>query len=126
MVGRGRGLPRGCKLTPHRPLPDAKVDGRFIEAHLADVGPARYDYAVLGNVLCEVPDQRSVLAALDALLKDGAYVFFSEHVKHRVGWKGALQDFFAPWWCTLLDGCNINRHTMDTVRAACPDWEIHQ
>ena len=89
---RGAGCHAACRDAA-QPLPETRIEGyhRSAPSH----GARAVRFAVLGNVLCEAPDQRSVLAALDALLKDGAYVFF-EHVRHSVGWKGALQDFWRP------------------------------
>jgi SAM-dependent methyltransferase len=118
---QGNGFGRGLELKPGRPLPKVKITAAFIEDHLKEVGPARYDFAILGNVLCEVPDQGSVLRALDELMVDGGRIFFSEHVRHA-NWKAKFQDFVNPWWCTLSDGCNCNRDTLGAMKKHCPDW----
>jgi len=123
-LGQGRGLPKSLPPTARRPLPRTRITAAFVEQHLAEEGAARYDFALLGNVLCEVPDQRSVLRALDALLVDGARVYFCEHVRYACWWKAALQDLVNPWWRTLSDGCNCNRDTLAAIRSSCPDWEL--
>ena len=73
---------------------------------------AGFDWVILGNVLCEVPDPVAVVAHIDRLLKPGGKVYFSEHVAHPTGtWARALQDAVNPWWCVVSDGCHCNRPT---------------
>jgi SAM-dependent methyltransferase len=42
-------------------------------------------YIVLGNVMCEVPDQMSFLRDLDRVLKPGGKIIFQEHIRERDG-----------------------------------------
>ena len=87
-----------------------------------------FDWIVLGNVLCEVPDQEGVLAHVDRLVRPGGRVYFSEHIAHPAGtfWR-SVQDWVNPWWCCVSDGCNVNRPTLDRLLAQfTPEdgWEV--
>lgn len=110
--GYGKGLaPRAA------PPPSVEIVSEFIEDHLKRVGGERYDWAILGNVLCEVPDPQSVLRALDALMKPGARVYFSEHVRAPPGTMAeTIQDWVNPWWVRVSDGCNCNRDSVGAMR----------
>lgn len=66
-------------------------------------GKAAYDWIILGNVLCEVPekDLPDVIKGLDRALKPGGKVFYSEHT----AWDWStrpfyrlLQELVAPVW----------------------------
>ena len=57
----------------------------FAEQLEDEVGAGYYDWIILGNVFCEVPEPAPVLQALDRLLKPGGMVFFSEHVRFGDG-----------------------------------------
>eukprot|EP00941_MAST-03F_sp_MAST-3F-sp1_P002549 g2549.t1 len=117
----GRGFVRGLSLTQK---PKVTIISDFIEDHLEKVGENSYDFAILGNVLCEVPNPQSVLRSLDQLLVPGAQIYFSEHVRSKSWIKSKLQDFLAPWWWYLADGCNCNRDTMTTICETCPMWVV--
>ncbi|CAD7925674.1 unnamed protein product [Amoebophrya sp. A120] len=86
-----------------------------------------FDWIILGNVLCEVPDPPSILRDLDSLLKPGGFVFFSEHVGYRPAnsWRRWRQNLVAPWWRRVSDGCQCNRDTMHTISRAVPNWAVH-
>ena len=75
-----------------------------------------FDWVILGNVLCEVPDQEGVLGHVSRLLRPGGSVYFSEHIAHPPGtflrW---VQERLNPWWCCVSDGCNMNRPTLDRM-----------
>jgi len=78
----------------------------------AAAAAAGFDWIVVGNVLCEVPNPHAVVAHVDRLLKPGGNVYFSEHHAHPDGtWARALQEAVNPWWCVVSDGCNCNRPT---------------
>jgi 2-polyprenyl-3-methyl-5-hydroxy-6-metoxy-1,4-benzoquinol methylase len=90
-----------------------EINGDFIE----DVkGKEIFDFVILGNVLCEVPDVEATLFHVNRLLKRGGKVYFSEHVSSDSGTLlRYLQYVMSPMWCNLTDGCNINRDTLNSL-----------
>lgn len=82
-----------------------------------------FDWVVLGNVLCEVPDVPSIVHQVSRLLKPGGKVYFQEHVGRRVGtWQRAVQDFVNPAWRHMSGGCNCNRDSVSILKShSC--WE---
>ena len=103
-----------------------RITGDAVEVLASDPGHAgTYDWAVLGNVLCEVPCQRRALAALDRLLKPGGRVYFSEHVAcARGSWTRWFQDLVNPLWRLLSGGCNCNRETLRALEATGYDIAV--
>eukprot|EP00619_Florenciella_sp_RCC1007_P010405 CAMPEP_0205912586 /NCGR_PEP_ID=MMETSP1325-20131115/5939_1 /ASSEMBLY_ACC=CAM_ASM_000708 /TAXON_ID=236786 /ORGANISM="Florenciella sp., Strain RCC1007" /LENGTH=291 /DNA_ID=CAMNT_0053279309 /DNA_START=150 /DNA_END=1026 /DNA_ORIENTATION=- len=97
---------------------------RLHASGLEAVRGEQFDRIILGNVLCEVDDPYSFLKTIDALLKPGGRVFYSEHVLEDGGWKRALQKFCAPWWALVSDGCHCDRPTLQTIHEACPQWRL--
>jgi 2-polyprenyl-3-methyl-5-hydroxy-6-metoxy-1,4-benzoquinol methylase len=84
-----------------------------------------YDLVILGNVLCEVPCPEAVLADVDALLRPGGAVFFSEHVgSPRGSVKRAVQNLINWLWFTVSDGCNCNRDSVDTIRSVLKGYDV--
>ena len=80
---------------------------------------ATYDAIILGNVLCEVPEQDDALRHCRRLLKDGARCYFSEHVLDDDSLlRRWLQHALAPWWERVSDGCHCNRRTLPRIVAA--------
>ena len=70
-------------------------------------------------VLCSVQDQAKVLSEINRVLKPGGYYFFMEHVRARKGSAMALaQRLLNPLNSLLLDGCNVNRRTSETIQGA--------
>lgn len=82
-----------------------------------------YDCVVFGNVLCEVPSQSNVLSEINALLKEGGYVYFFEHVAYpKDRFLHKVQNAINPLWCHLTDGCNCNRNTLAEIKKQ--PWDI--
>lgn len=70
-------------------------------------------------VLCSVEDQAKVLAEIRRVLKPGGYFFFMEHVHAKERSVMALfQMLLNPLNSFLLDGCNVNRKTWETIHKA--------
>ena len=70
-------------------------------------------------VLCSVQDQTKVLAEVRRVLKPGGYFFFMEHVHAKERSIMALfQMLLNPLNSFLLDGCNVNRKTWETIHKA--------
>ena len=93
----------------------SRILGCFIE----DISPSEngtYDSVILGNVLCEVPDEVTTLYHVKRLLKKGGRCYFSEHVMDRdQKWRAITQMIVAPWWRTVSGGCNVTRHQLDHI-----------
>lgn len=81
------------------PLPDASVD------------------IVIGTlVLCSVPCQQTVISEVRRVLKPGGRYLFVEHVAAKKGtWTAFVQRLIKPLWRCCADGCNIDRHTWQTL-----------
>eukprot|EP00808_Paulinella_micropora_P030073 g69069.t1 len=101
------------------------VTGNFLKDFPASDN-GRFDWVILGNVLCEVPDQAEALKQVDRLLKPGGRVFFSEHVACQPKtWARLVQELLAPWWLKVSDGCHITRCTLDAIQAQQGWSSIH-
>lgn len=109
------------RFKTNNPGVDVEITTKFTH----ELDPANpYDYVILGNVMCEVPDQMRFLKDVDRVLKPGGKVVFQEHVKCQEGtWKAALQDLMHKWWFTVSDGCNCNRHTLDAIKKM-ENWKV--
>jgi SAM-dependent methyltransferase len=84
-----------------------------------------FDWIILGNVLCEVPDITSTLQAVDRCLRKGGTVYFSEHMACPRGtWQRKyVQEFVNPWWRRASGGCNVNRDTLKKIETM-PGWHV--
>jgi ubiquinone/menaquinone biosynthesis C-methylase UbiE len=75
--------------------------------------------AVVGTlVFCSIPQPDLALAEVRRVLKPEGRLFLVEHVRSHHAWLGRTQDFLAPGWHWLTGGCNLNRDTEASVRAA--------
>lgn len=83
-----------------------------------------FDWVILGNVLCEVECVRSTLQTIDGLLKKGGHIYFCEHVGRAKGtWQRRVQDSFNPFYRAMSGNCQINRDSVDEIRAV-EGWEV--
>jgi SAM-dependent methyltransferase len=88
----------------------------------------KFDWIILGNVLCEVDNVQRTLQSVDRALKVGGMVYFSEHVAcsahhHQTIWRRRLQFLFNPIWKTLSGGCNINRDSLVWIQSM-RNWKV--
>ena len=83
-------------------------------------GPARSrDAAVVGLVLCSVPDPGVALGELARVLRPGAPLRLVEHVRspHKIA--GTLMRAANPLWLALnAQGCNMHRDPLPAIRDA--------
>lgn len=78
---------------------------------------ATFDAVLFSHVLCLVKDQGQALREAHRVLKpDGRLVFF-EHVA-AAGLRERLQRMLEPWHLRSSGGCELRRHTEDSIRAA--------
>jgi SAM-dependent methyltransferase len=85
--------------------------------HLA--WPDRTFEAVTGTlVFCSIPNPAQALDEVRRVLRPGGRLYLVEHVRSDRPWLAALQDALAPAWHWCTGGCNLNRSTASTLRAA--------
>ncbi len=96
------------------------VDGRFL--HEIE-GVEMFDWCIIGNVLCEVPDQEDTFRELERVVKKGGYLYFSEHCIYPSGLMRLVQQVVSPVWRVVNDGCNIDRDTLNNMKKKTR-WEI--
>jgi len=87
------------------------------QASCDDHNEESFDWVILGNVLCEAENPGTTLEAIDQLLKPGVgRVYFSEHIACPAGcWERRLQEWINPLWCTISNGCNVNRDSLHAI-----------
>ena len=80
---------------------------------------ASADAVVCTLTLCSVPAPEVVLAEVRRILKPGGQFVFLEHVKSETDEKLAeAQEKLNPQQVRRADGCNLNRRTLVTIKAA--------
>jgi ubiquinone/menaquinone biosynthesis C-methylase UbiE len=77
-----------------------------------------FDVAVSTLVLCTVDDQPRALRELRRVLRPGGRLLFIEHVRADDPRLARWQDRLNPVQLRLGHGCNCNRPTLDSIRAA--------
>ena len=102
------------RLREHR-LP-AEVHGAPAEELPFEDG--HFDFAVSTLVLCTVDDQQRALGELHRVLKPGGRLLFIEHVRSDQPRLARWQDRLNGLNQFMGQGCNCNRPTVDTLRAA--------
>ena len=79
---------------------------------------AQFDTVVSTLVLCTVSDQARALRELRRVLKPGGRLLFIEHVRSEEPRLASWQDRLNGLNRVVAHGCNCNRSTLDTIRAA--------
>ena len=77
-----------------------------------------FDCAMAALVFCSVSDPAGGLREIWRILKPGGKLLLLEHVRSHHAWLGQAQDWLAPAWRWGTGGCNLNRDTEATLRAA--------
>jgi len=90
--------------------------GRMDAEHL-DFPDGRFDCVTASFVFCSVPDPVAGLTEARRVLKPGGTLLLLEHVRSENPVLGKLMDALNPL-VVRIAGANINRHTVDNVRAA--------
>ena len=69
-------------------------------------------------VLCSVPEPQGTLRTLvrDVLVPGGTLLFY-EHVRSDLSSVASFQDFLAPLWSAVADGCRMDRPTHKWIEA---------
>ena len=79
---------------------------------------AQFDTAVSTLVLCTVSDEGRALRELRRVLKPGGRLLFIEHVRSEEPRLASWQDRLNGLNRIVAHGCNCNRSTLNTIRAA--------
>jgi len=77
-----------------------------------------FNAAVATLVFCTIPDPRQALAEVRRVTTAGAPLLLIEHVQAGTPGKRLLLNFWNPCQRFIAGGCNVNRDTEATVRAA--------
>ncbi len=132
-VGTGKNMPfwpkdaqvTGIDLTPgmleiaRRRAQQLRLitDLRLGDAQALDFPDSTFDTAVATFVFCSVPDPVLGLRELARVVRPGGQVLLLEHMRSANSILGALMDFVNPLVVRLM-GANVNRRTVDNVRAS--------
>lgn len=128
--GTGRNLPRysaDVQLIALEPDPDAlrvakrRANNALLVRASAEALPFRqgaFDTVVSSLVFCSVPKPEVGLREIGRVLAPEGQLRMLEHVRHRSGFIGWLQDLIQPAWTVIAGGCHPNRRTEATVEAS--------
>jgi SAM-dependent methyltransferase len=95
------------------------IDVRATGAEATGLPSASTDAVVCTLVLCTVPDPAAALAEVRRILRPGGQLLLIEHVAARRGtFMAALQHLLRRPWLWAFEGCDLERHTTDTIHAA--------
>ncbi|MBF9252194.1 class I SAM-dependent methyltransferase [Pontibacter sp. 172403-2] len=75
---------------------------------------ASLDAVVCTLVLCTIPSLEAALDRFHRWLNPQELLIVLEHIRSKKETNGKLQDFIAPAWKAIGEGCHLNRRT-DTV-----------
>jgi SAM-dependent methyltransferase len=105
----------------------AEITTRVAHAEQLPFPDESFDVVVVASVLCAVASVERTLFEIRRVLKPGGEVRLIEHVRSPRAVPGLLMDVFNPLWRLWNRiGCNMNRRTDATLRAAGFDLvEVH-
>jgi ubiquinone/menaquinone biosynthesis C-methylase UbiE len=83
-----------------------------------------FDAAVATLVFCTIPDPIKALAEIQRVTRAGAPLLMIEHVQASTPGKRLLLNLWNPCQKFVAGGCNVNRDTEATVRAA--GWQVDE
>jgi len=92
------------------------IELRQMDAQAMEFPDALFDAAVATCVFCSVPDPVLGLREVKRVVKTGGHVYLMEHMRHSNPIIGAVMDAMTP--LMRLMGPDINRRTLDNIRAA--------
>ncbi len=102
---------RRCAAGLNDPIELCQMDAQAV-----DFPDAAFDAAVATCVFCSVPDPVQGFREVKRVVKPGGRVFLVEHMRHANPIVGRLMDILNP--LMRLMGPDINRRTLDNIRAA--------
>jgi len=92
------------------------IELRQMDAQAMEFSDGSFDAAAATCVFCSVPDPVQGFREVKRVVKPGGRVFLMEHMRHANPIVGKLMDVLNP--LMRLMGPDINRRTLDNVRAA--------
>ena len=93
------------------------VDLRLGDVQSLEIPSASFDTVVATFVFCSVPDPVKGLREIGRVVRRSGQILLLEHVRVDRPVIGTLMDLLAPL-VVRLNGANINRRTVENVRAA--------
>ncbi len=93
------------------------ADLRVADAQALGFPDGSFDTAVATCVFCSVPDPVLGLRELCRVVRPGGEILLLEHMRPENSILGALTDLLTPL-SVRLTGANLNRRTLDNIRAA--------
>lgn len=94
-----------------------QVDLRLMDAQQLEFPDNRFDTVVATCVFCSVPDAVRGLREIHRVLGPDGQLLLLEHMRSGLPLLGSVMDILNPL-AVGLTGANINRRTLDNVRAA--------
>jgi SAM-dependent methyltransferase len=95
------------------------LEVRATGAEATGLPSASVDAVVSTLVLCTVPDPAAALAEVRRILRPGGRLVLLEHVAAPRGtFLAGLQRVLRHPWLWAFEGCDLDRHTADTISAA--------
>lgn len=133
-VGTGKNMefwPRDCKVTAIDLTPGmlelarkkaAALNRQGDDLFLADIQhlklpSAIFDTVVATCVFCSVPNPIQGLREIGRVVRPDGHILLLEHIRIDKPIIGTMMDFLAPL-VVRINGANINRRTVENVRAA--------
>lgn len=93
------------------------ADLRLMDAQAMEFPDASFDAVVATCVFCSVPDPVKGLREVRRVCRPGGKILFLEHMRSEMRVVGRLLDIINPV-TVWLTGANVNRRTIDNLRAA--------
>lgn len=132
-VGTGKNMefwPLNCKITAVDLTPgmlefahqrikslNREADLRLGDVQHLEFSPGTFDTVAATCVFCSVPDPIQGLREIGRIVRPGGQILLLEHIRIDRPVIGTLMDILAPL-IVRLNGANINRRTLENVRAA--------
>lgn len=96
----------------------APIEVRHGDAQSLEFADGSFDAALVTLVFCSVPDAARALVELRRVVRPGGSVRFFEHVRSTRRGRAFVQNVLNPIWCRVMDGCNLNRNTVQLIERA--------
>jgi len=105
-------------------LAQASIELKGADAEELPFPDDTFDAAVATLVFCTIPYPLQALSEVQRVTRAGAPLLMIEHVQATTPGKRLLLNLWNPCQKFLAGGCNVNRDTEATVRAA--GWQVEE
>lgn len=96
----------------------AGIDVRDGDARRLEFAADHFDAALVTLVFCSVPNPLRALNELRRVVRSGGTIQFFEHVRSERRGSALVQHLLDPLWCRAMEGCHLNRDTVELIRQA--------